>query len=262
MPAEKAFKGREEAAWQKKIRLIARLDVKNDHLVKGFNWKGLRKLGDPHDFAADYYRQGVDELLYMDIVASLYNATTCRLSCGAPRTTCSFPITVGGGLRSVDDVRKILQQGGRQGRPSTPRPSGPRPSSPRWPRRSAASAWCCASRRKRRGTAPAMRPIMTMDGNTRAWTPSNGQSAARALGAGEILLTSVDQEGLERGMDRPLIRECARPSACRHRFRGWRPGGTPQPRHRRARPPWPFPASSITKENSAAAQGRHSPDTG
>ena len=57
----------------KKIRLIARLDVKNDQREKGIQPEGLRKLGDPHDFAADYYRQGVDELLYMDIVASLYN---------------------------------------------------------------------------------------------------------------------------------------------------------------------------------------------
>ena len=85
----------------KKIRLIARLDVKNDHLVKGIQLEGLRKLGDPHDFAADYYRQGVDELLYMDIVASLYNRN--NLSAIVRRTTDDvfIPITVGGGLRSV-----------------------------------------------------------------------------------------------------------------------------------------------------------------
>ena len=99
----------------KKIRLIARLDVKNDHLVKGIQLEGLRKLGDPHDFAADYYRQGVDELLYMDIVASLYNRN--NLSAIVRRTTDDvfIPITVGGGLRSVDDVRSILQMGGGQG---------------------------------------------------------------------------------------------------------------------------------------------------
>ena len=95
----------------KKIRLIARLDVKNDHLVKGIQLEGLRKLGDPHDFAADYYRQGVDELLYMDIVASLYNRN--NLSAIVRRTTDDvfIPITVGGGLRSVDDVRSIPQMG-------------------------------------------------------------------------------------------------------------------------------------------------------
>ena len=55
----------------KKIRLIARLDVKDEYLVKGIQYEGLRKLGDPHDFAVRYYRQGIDELLYLDTVASL-----------------------------------------------------------------------------------------------------------------------------------------------------------------------------------------------
>ena len=54
------------------LRLIARLDVKDRYLVKGIQYEGLRKLGDPHDFALDYYRQGIDELLYLDTVASLY----------------------------------------------------------------------------------------------------------------------------------------------------------------------------------------------
>ena len=57
----------------KKIRLIARLDVKDEHLVKGIQYEGLRKLGDPHDFALRYYRQGIDELLYLDTVASHFN---------------------------------------------------------------------------------------------------------------------------------------------------------------------------------------------
>ena len=57
----------------KKIRLIARLDVKDTNLVKGIQLEGLRKLGDPNRFAKEYYEQGIDELLYIDIVASLYN---------------------------------------------------------------------------------------------------------------------------------------------------------------------------------------------
>ena len=90
----------------KKIRLIARLDVKNDHLVKGIQLEGLRKLGDPHDFAADYYRQGVDELLYMDIVASLYNRN--NLSAIVRRTTDDvfIPITVYGGRRLCAAAQK------------------------------------------------------------------------------------------------------------------------------------------------------------
>jgi cyclase len=57
----------------KKIRLIARLDVKGPNLVKGIHLEGLRKLGDPNEFAQRYYKEGIDEIIYMDIVASLYN---------------------------------------------------------------------------------------------------------------------------------------------------------------------------------------------
>ena len=62
----------------KKIRLIARLDVKDENLVKGIQLEGLRKLGDPNAFARRYYEEGIDELLYIDIVASLYNRNNLR----------------------------------------------------------------------------------------------------------------------------------------------------------------------------------------
>lgn len=90
---------------------MARLEVKGDHLVKGIQLEGLRKLGDPHAFARGYYEEGIDEILYLDIVASLYERN--NLSHIVRRTTGDvfIPITVGGGLRSVEDVRGILQQG-------------------------------------------------------------------------------------------------------------------------------------------------------
>ena len=95
----------------KKIRLIARLDVKDENLVKGIQLEGLRKLGDPNAFARKYYEQGIDELLYIDIVASLYNRN--NLSDIVRRTVDDvyIPVCVGGGLRSVEDVRAILSMG-------------------------------------------------------------------------------------------------------------------------------------------------------
>ena len=95
----------------KKIRLIARLDVKDEHLVKGIQYEGLRKLGDPHDFAKRYYEQGIDELLYLDTVASLYGRN--NLSDILQKTTQDIfiPITAGGGLRSVEDVGLVLKMG-------------------------------------------------------------------------------------------------------------------------------------------------------
>ena len=96
---------------KRKIRLIARLDVKDENLVKGIQLEGLRKLGDPNAFARQYYEQGIDELLYIDIVASLYNRN--NLSDIVRRTVDDvfIPVCVGGGLRSVEDVRNILSMG-------------------------------------------------------------------------------------------------------------------------------------------------------
>ena len=95
----------------KKARVIARLDVKDENLVKGIQLEGLRKLGPPNDFARKYYASGIDEILYIDIVASLYNRNNLS---DIVRKTCEeifIPVTVGGGLRSVEDVRHILSMG-------------------------------------------------------------------------------------------------------------------------------------------------------
>ncbi|MFR2589460.1 MAG: imidazole glycerol phosphate synthase subunit HisH [Ruthenibacterium lactatiformans] len=193
----------------KKIRLIARLDVKNDHLVKGIQLEGLRKLGDPHDFAADYYRQGVDELLYMDIVASLYNRN--NLSAIVRRTTDDvfIPITVGGGLRSVDDVRSILQMGADQAAINT---AAIKDESIITQVAEAFGSQCMVLgiEAKKRRDGPGYEAYYD---NGREHSGKDVIEWARrgvALGAGEILLTSVDKEGFERGMDCPLIRElCA-----------------------------------------------------
>ena len=96
---------------KKKIRLIARLDVKDVNLVKGIQLEGLRKLGDPNAFARRYYEQGIDELLYIDIVASLYNRNNLSDIVEKTSENVFIPITVGGGLRSVEDVRHILSMG-------------------------------------------------------------------------------------------------------------------------------------------------------
>ena len=95
----------------KKIRLIARLDVKDEYLVKGIQYEGLRKLGDPHDFAVRYYRQGIDELLYLDTVASLYGRNNLGEILRRATADVFIPITAGGGLRSAADVGAVLAAG-------------------------------------------------------------------------------------------------------------------------------------------------------
>ena len=93
------------------IRLIARLDIKGPNLIKGVHLEGLRKIGDPNHFAKLYYDQGVDEIIYMDIVASLYGRNNLQDIIKSTVKDVYVPITVGGGIKSVTDVREILRCG-------------------------------------------------------------------------------------------------------------------------------------------------------
>lgn len=93
------------------IRIIARLDIKGSNLIKGIHLEGLRVIGDPRVYARKYYQEGVDELVYMDVVASLYGRNNLHDIVRHAAHDVFVPLTVGGGLRSVDDVRDILRAG-------------------------------------------------------------------------------------------------------------------------------------------------------
>jgi Imidazoleglycerol-phosphate synthase len=93
------------------IRLIARLDIKSPNLVKGIQLEGLRKIGNPNDFAKKYYDQGIDEIYYEDIVASLYERNSLLDIIKETTKNVFVPITVGGGLRSINDVGNALRAG-------------------------------------------------------------------------------------------------------------------------------------------------------
>ena len=92
----------------KAIRIIPRLDVKGPNLVKGIHLEGLRVLGKPSDFAQHYYETGADELLFMDVVASLCERNSLH-DIITETTKIFIPITVGGGLRTIDDIRNVLR---------------------------------------------------------------------------------------------------------------------------------------------------------
>ena len=95
----------------KNVRLISRLDVKGQKLIKGVHLEGLRKIGDPQEHAVKYYKQGADEIIYMDVVASLYGRNNLTDIVEKTAENVFIPITVGGGVRSVDDARKLLRCG-------------------------------------------------------------------------------------------------------------------------------------------------------
>ena len=185
-------------------RLIARLDVKAPWLIKGIHLEGLRKIGDPAQFAQKYYEFGVDEIVYMDIVASLYD----RNSLGdiVQRTTehVFIPITVGGGIRSVKDVETMMRCGADKIAINTAvvrRPELISEIANRF------GSQCVVLSIEAKQTAPGRWEAYTDNG--REHTGMDAIEWAKrgvGLGAGEILLTSVDREGTRKGFDVALTR--------------------------------------------------------
>ncbi len=189
----------------KNIRLIARLDVKGPNLVKGIHLEGLRKLGDPNLFAVKYYNEGIDEIIYMDIVASLYNRNNLMDIVKRTSQDVFIPITVGGGIRSVDDAREILRAGADKVAINTAAIKNPdliREVSQKF----GSQCFVLSIEAKRTG-----------DGKWEAYYDNGREKsgidvvewAVRGYeaGAGEILLTSVDMEGTGKGFDLELVRE-------------------------------------------------------
>ena len=93
------------------IRIIARLDIKGPNLIKGIHLEGLRVMGVPNEFALRYYLQGADELIYMDCVASLYGRNNLSDIITDAAKDIFVPMTVGGGIRSVNDATDVLRVG-------------------------------------------------------------------------------------------------------------------------------------------------------
>src|SRR5262245_55488366 len=92
-------------------RVIARLDIKGPNLVKGIHLEGLRVIGDPAEHAVRYYHDGADELIYIDIVASLYERNNLFDVVERTAREIFVPLTVGGGIRSLDDIGRLLRVG-------------------------------------------------------------------------------------------------------------------------------------------------------
>ena len=188
----------------RKIRLIARLDVKGPNLIKGIHLEGLRVIGSPNVHAIRYYQQGADELIYMDCVASLYGRNSLGDIVQSAAQDVFVPMTVGGGIRSVDDATYLLRSGAERSR-SIPPPLRIPGSSAISLGDSAVNAWCFRSRLNT--SVPITgRSIPTMGARKPGCDVIRWVKQGVELGAGEILLTSVDREGTRKGFDIPMIR--------------------------------------------------------
>lgn len=185
-------------------RIIARLDIKGPNLVKGIHLEGLRVLGKPETFAKYYFEQGADELLYMDIVASLYERNSLDDIIRRAASEVFIPLTVGGGIRTIGDIRKVLLSGADKVSLNTAAIKNP-------------DIIKEASRYFGSSTiVVSIEAIKQSNGeylayidNGREYTGVEVVSWAKKveqLGAGEIILTSVDREGTGDGFDIELTK--------------------------------------------------------
>lgn len=187
----------------KNFRLIARLDVKTEHLVKGIQLEGLRKLGRPNDFARRYYAQGIDEILYIDIVASLYERTSLLPVIERATEDIFVPLTVGGGIRSLDDVRAALETGADKVAINT---AALRTPSLITEVAETFGSQCMVLGVEAKRTGPGAWECYYDNGREKSGRPVfDWVREAADRGAGEILLTSVDREGGQKGMDTELL---------------------------------------------------------
>ena len=186
------------------VRLIARMDIKGPNLIKGIHLEGLRVIGSPQEHALKYYLQGADELIYMDCVASLYGRNHLGEIVSLAARDIFVPMTVGGGIRSVDDATQILRSGADKVAVNTAALANPGLISSIAKR---FGSQCMVLSVEAKQVGPERWEAYTDNGRERTGKDVvEWAKEAVALGAGEILLTSVDREGTRKGFDVPLIR--------------------------------------------------------
>ena len=190
-----------------KIRIIPCLDVKDGRVVKGVNFVDLKDAGDPVEQARLYDAAGADELCFLDITASHENRDTLYDVVSRTAEQCFMPLTVGGGVRAVEDIRKLLLAGADKVSINTAAVK-----TPEFVREAAEKfgSQCIVVALDAKQVAPGRFEIFTHGGRTAtgidavAWA-----KRMTSYGAGEILLTSMDRDGTRNGYDIPLTRAVA-----------------------------------------------------
>lgn len=185
-----------------KKRIIARLDVKNEFVIKGIHLEGLRKVGDPNSMAKKYYEEGIDEIIFMDAVAAYYDRNSLSHIVERACVDIFVPLTVGGGIRSIEDIQTALNAGADKVAINTQAVKEPQ---------------FITRASKIFGAQCIVASIEAKKVATDRWETyiDNGREPTgldviawalklEALGAGEIMLTSIDAEGTKKGFDLEL----------------------------------------------------------
>jgi cyclase len=189
----------------KNIRIIPRLDIKGPNLVKGIHLEGLRVLGRPEDFAKMYYEGGADEIFFQDIVASLYDRNSLKNIISQTAKNIFIPITVGGGIRTISDINQVLRAGADKVSINTAGLRNPN---------------FISESSNKFGSSTivvAIEAIRQSNGEYHCFIDNGREETGvevkywakevQKLGAGEIIITSVDKEGTKEGLDIELISE-------------------------------------------------------
>jgi cyclase len=190
-----------------KVRIIPRLDIKGPNLVKGIHLEGLRVLGKPETFAKFYYDSGADELFFQDTVASLYERNSLSYIISKTAKEIFIPLTVGGGIRTIEDINNVLRAGADKVAINTAAVKNPE---------------FIKEASLKFGSSTiviAIEAIKQSDGQYLAYTDNGREGSGfevvswarrvEELGAGEIVITSVDKEGTGEGFDAKLVKMVA-----------------------------------------------------
>ena len=182
-----------------KKRIIARVDVKNEFVIKGIHLEGLRKVGDPNEIAKKYYQDGVDEIIFMDAVAAYYDRNSLTNIIERACKDIFVPITVGGGIRKIEDIQIALNAGADKTAINTKAVKDPnfiKEASKIF------GSQCIVSSIDVLKVGDDKWEVYTDNG--REPTGINAIEWAKRvedLGAGEIMLTSINKEGTRKGFD-------------------------------------------------------------
>tara|TARA_A100001015_G_scaffold297778_2_gene379673 strand:+ start:3992 stop:4747 length:756 start_codon:yes stop_codon:yes gene_type:complete len=186
-----------------KLRLISRLDIKSPNLVKGRQFEGLRKIGDPNKYAVKYYEEGIDEIFYEDIVASLYERNSLVDIIEKTSENIFVPLTVSGGLRSIKDVANVLKAGADKVAINTSAIKNSDFISEVSDKFGSQCMVLSIQAKKRENHWEAFydngREMSNLD--VVEWAIEGEKK-----GAGEIILTSVDNDGMGNGFDTDLVK--------------------------------------------------------
>lgn len=190
------------------FRIISKLDIKNENLIKGIHLEGLRVIGNPNEFAKNYYNDGIDEIFYHDAVASLYGRNSLEKLLTKTIEKVFVPITVGGGVRNEKDAMKLFSNGADKISINSAAVKNPEIINKLFKKLGSQSVVVTIEAKK---TSDNIWEVYIENGrektgiNVLDWIKK-----ITDLGAGEIILTSIDKEGTKRGPDLELAEIASR----------------------------------------------------